>query len=88
MKPVQGTGSRPVGLVNGLRSHQFRRKIKHTFKTEAEETLGVEWVDLDQLLKRADVVSLPLQLIAENAGLIGADQQHRLGPSNLADRGF
>jgi phosphoglycerate dehydrogenase-like enzyme len=50
---------------------------------EVESALGIERVDLPDLLRRSDVVTLHVPLNAETQGLIGAEELALMSPSSV-----
>ncbi len=61
------------------------RVIAWTFHPESEraETLGVEFVSLDELLAQSDVVSLHVRLSPDTKGMIGADELQKMKPGAM-----
>jgi glyoxylate reductase len=51
--------------------------------TEVEDALGAEWVTFDDLLARADVLSVHVPLNAETRGLIGESELARMRPGSF-----
>jgi glyoxylate reductase len=69
---IVGLGA--IGLAVARRARGFGMRILYTSrerKPAAEAELGVEWRDLDSLLREAEYVSLYVALTPETRGLIG-----------------
>jgi glyoxylate reductase len=62
-------GSRYGELVKGFAGELLY--ASPTRKREAEPRLGAEWVPIEEIIRRADVLSLHLPATEETAGLIG-----------------
>ena len=45
---------------------------------DVEQSLGVKYADLDELVRAADIVSLHLPLLPQTAGIINADRIHAM----------
>jgi glyoxylate reductase len=74
-------GHRYAELVAGLAGEILY--ASRSRKVDAERELGVTKVSLDQLLRRADVVSLHLPWTAETTGLIGRRQLQSMKSSSI-----
>lgn len=73
-----------IGQAVARRARGFEMKILYTDavrQPEAEKELGAEFCPLEELLKRADYVSLHTNLSAETRGLIGSQALRRMKPS-------
>lgn len=71
-------GSRYAELVKG-----FARELLYTSPTrkrEAEGKLEAEWVPMEEIIRRADVLSLHLPATEETAGLIGQAELSAMKP--------
>lgn len=78
---VIGVGN--IGSAVARRAHALGMNLLGTdirpLPDELVAATGIERVDRDDLLDRADVVSLNCALTAETRGMIGAAELHRLG---------
>jgi glyoxylate reductase len=74
-------GRRYAELVSCLSGRTLY--TSRTPKPDAERELGAVRVDLDELLHRADVVSLHVPSTAETTGLMGRDQLRSMKPSAI-----
>jgi glyoxylate reductase len=71
-------GSRYGELVKGIAGVLLY--TSPTRKREAEERLGADWVPFEEIIRRADVVSLHLPATEETAGLIGQAELSAMKP--------
>jgi D-3-phosphoglycerate dehydrogenase len=81
---VIGLGN--IGRIVAERARGLRlRVVAHDafLSPEAAAKLGVDLVPLDELLVRADIVTLHVPLTAETRGLLGAAQLARMKPGAL-----
>ena len=62
----------------GLRYHDVRRA-----DAETEAALGIRFMDLDELLRTSDVVTLHAPLTPETRGLIGAEALRAMKPTSV-----
>ncbi len=87
-------GGKTLGVVGvgsiGARMAQLGRAIgmqviAWTFRPSAERStqLGVEFVELDELLRRSDVVSLHVKLTPQSRGLIGRRELAMMKPGSI-----
>lgn len=66
-----------IGEAVARRAHGFGMRIiyySRTQKPEAEARLGMEFVSLDELMRRSDFLSVHVSLSPETRGMVGADQ--------------
>jgi D-3-phosphoglycerate dehydrogenase len=66
-----------LGNAFGCRVLGFEHHVLRT------DDVAIEQVELDELLRRSDIVSLHLSLTAETRGLIGREQLIRMKPSAI-----
>lgn len=71
-------GSRYGELVKGFAGELLY--TSPTRKREAEEKLGADWVPFEEIIRRADVLSLHLPATEETAGLIGQAELSAMKP--------
>jgi len=70
---IVGRGA--IGLAVARRARGFDMRVLYWSrqrKRDAEAALGIEWCELDDLLRRADFVSLHVALSPETRNLVGA----------------
>ncbi len=83
-KTVGLVGFGAVGREVAKRLHGFETKILYydpaRAPREVEQSLAVEYVGLDALLRTADIVSLHLPLMKETAGIIDAGRIRAMKP--------
>ncbi len=75
-----------IGAAMARRATGFGMRLLHTSRTrkpDLERDLGIERVPLDDLLARADFVSLHTPLTPETRGLIGAPELARMKPTAI-----
>lgn len=75
-----------IGTAVARRARGFGMRVLYhsrTRKPEVERELEVEYVGLDELLRRADFVSLHVPLSAETRHLIGAPQLRLMKPTAI-----
>jgi len=73
-KTVGIVGLGRIGAATAKRLKAFDAEVVYwsrTRKPEAEEELGVKWLELDELLRRSDIISLHLPGTAETHHIIG-----------------
>jgi glyoxylate reductase len=78
---IVGLGA--IGLAVARRARGFGMRVLYTSrgrKPEVEAELGLEWRDLDALLRESDYVSLHAALTPETRGMIGAVQLALMRP--------
>jgi glyoxylate reductase len=78
---IVGLGA--IGLAVARRARGFGMRILCTSRRrrpDAERELGLEWRDLDSLLREAEYVSLHVALTPETQGLIGARELALMRP--------
>ena len=81
---VIGLGN--IGSIVADRARGLRMRLlayDPLVSEERAQRLGVELVSLDQLLERADLISVHVPLTNDTRGLIGADQFARMKPGML-----
>ena len=79
---IVGLGA--IGSAVARRARGFNMRIlsaSRTRRPELEQSLGVEWSSLDELLRQADYVCLTCALTAETRGLIGRRELALMKPS-------
>jgi lactate dehydrogenase-like 2-hydroxyacid dehydrogenase len=73
-----------IGRAVAGRAHGFGLQLRFADQNDApdiEESLGARRMELGQLLKESDFVSLHVPLTAETRGLIGEEALHSMKPS-------
>jgi len=73
-KTVGVVGLGRIGAATAKRLKAFDAEVAYwsrTRKPEAEEELGISWMDLDELLRRSDIISLHLPGTADTHHIIG-----------------
>jgi len=78
---IVGLGA--IGLAMARRARGFGMKVLYASrsrKPEAEAELGLQWRDLDTLLRESDYVSLHAALTPETRRMIGREQLALMGP--------
>lgn len=73
-KTVGIVGLGRIGAATAKRLKAFDAEVVYwsrTRKSEAEEELGISWMDLDELLRRSDIISLHLPGTADTHHIIG-----------------
>ena len=73
-KTVGVVGLGRIGAATAKRLKAFDAEVVYwsrTRKPEAEEELGIRWMELDELLRRSDIISLHLPGTAETHHIIG-----------------
>jgi D-3-phosphoglycerate dehydrogenase len=73
-KTVGIVGLGRIGAATAKRLKAFDAEVAYwsrTRKPEAEEELGISWMDLDELLRRSDIISLHLPGTADTHHIIG-----------------
>ena len=73
-----GTATAKLLIAFGAKVIAYSRTQRHEV-----EALGVEYCSLDDLLRRADIVSLHTPLTADTRHLVGADQLRLMRPTAL-----
>ncbi|HEY8744729.1 MAG TPA: D-glycerate dehydrogenase [Chloroflexota bacterium] len=79
---IVGLGA--IGSAVARRAKGFNMRVVYASRTrrpELEESLGVQWSSLDDLLQQADYVCLTTALTAETRGLIGQRELALMKPS-------
>jgi glyoxylate reductase len=79
---IVGLGA--IGTAVARRAAGFNMRVVYasrTRKPELEQTLGLEWSSLDDLLRQADFVCLTTALTAETRGLIGRRELDLMKPT-------
>ncbi len=79
---IVGLGA--IGTAVARRAAGFNMRIiyaSRTRKPDLEQTLGLEWSSLDDLLRQADFVCLTTALTAETRGLIGRRELDLMQPT-------
>jgi len=81
---VLGTGAIGAEMIR-LAKAVGMKVIAWTFNPSAEraERLGVDFVDMDELLRRADVVSVHVKLTEQSRGLVGARELALMKPGAI-----
>lgn len=73
-----------IGTMVARRARGFNMKVlynKRTRDTQAEQELGVEYLDLDSLLAQSDYVTLHVPLTPETRHMINEEQLGKMKPS-------
>jgi len=81
---IVGLGA--IGQAVAERARGFKMPILYwsrSRKPEAEAALGVQWRELDDLLRESDYVSINLALSEESRGLIGAREIALMKPAGV-----
>jgi glyoxylate reductase len=79
---IVGLGA--IGTAVARRAAGFNMRViyaSRTRKPDLEQTLGLEWSSLDDLLRQADFVCLTTALTAETRGLIGRRELDLMKPT-------
>jgi D-3-phosphoglycerate dehydrogenase len=82
---VVGYGNIGTRIVKLLKPFGCRILVCDPYKqlSAADRADGVEMVNLDRLLARADIVTLHARVTAETTGMIGRDQFARMRPGTI-----
>jgi glycerate dehydrogenase len=74
-----------IGRRTGALAAAFGMKViaHDLYKGDAPDCEGFEWVEIDELFKRADVVSLHCPLTADNEGFVNASLLNTMKPTSF-----